>query len=72
MYTVGEFMTKKEDLHVVKPTTTVDEGSSLLSFKVHQILWSIRYCLVFILMASFVPSLQLWNSLWRIESLDFL
>lgn len=26
MYTVGEFMTKKDDLHVVKPTTTVDEG----------------------------------------------
>lgn len=25
-YTVGEFMTKKEDLRVVKPTTTVDEG----------------------------------------------
>lgn len=26
VYTVGEFMTRKEDLHVVKPTTTVDEG----------------------------------------------
>lgn len=26
MYTVGDFMTRKEDLHVVKPTTTVDEG----------------------------------------------
>ncbi|KAF2551898.1 hypothetical protein F2Q68_00037983 [Brassica cretica] len=26
VYTVGEFMTKKDDLHVVKPTTTVDEG----------------------------------------------
>lgn len=25
-YTVGEFMTKKEDLCAVKPTTTVDEG----------------------------------------------
>lgn len=25
-YTVGDFMTKREDLHVVKPTTTVDEG----------------------------------------------
>lgn len=34
MYTVGEFMTKKDDLHVVKPTTTVDEGSCFLSFKV--------------------------------------
>lgn len=30
MYTVGEFMTKKEDLHVVKPTTTVDEALELL------------------------------------------
>lgn len=28
MYTVGDFMTKKEDLHVVKATTTVDEGIS--------------------------------------------
>lgn len=26
IYTVGDFMTKKEDLHTVKPTTTVDEG----------------------------------------------
>ena len=26
VYTVGDFMTKKEDLQVVKPTTTVDEG----------------------------------------------
>ncbi|TKY70596.1 CBS domain-containing protein CBSX1 [Spatholobus suberectus] len=26
LYTVGDFMTKKEDLHVVKPTTTVDEA----------------------------------------------
>ncbi|XVF61213.1 hypothetical protein PTKIN_Ptkin08bG0112000 [Pterospermum kingtungense] len=26
VYTVGDFMTRKEDLHVVKPTTTVDEG----------------------------------------------
>lgn len=25
-YTVGDFMTKKDNLHVVKPTTTVDEG----------------------------------------------
>ncbi|XP_077224809.1 CBS domain-containing protein CBSX1, chloroplastic-like [Tasmannia lanceolata] len=25
-YAVGDFMTKKEDLHVVKPTTTVDEA----------------------------------------------
>lgn len=25
-YTVGDFMTRKEDLHVVKATTTVDEG----------------------------------------------
>nr|4GQV_A Chain A, CBS domain-containing protein CBSX1, chloroplastic [Arabidopsis thaliana] len=30
VYTVGEFMTKKEDLHVVKPTTTVDEALELL------------------------------------------
>ena len=26
-YTVGDFMTRKEDLRVVKPTTTVDEGT---------------------------------------------
>ncbi|EOA17171.1 hypothetical protein CARUB_v10005437mg, partial [Capsella rubella] len=30
VYTVGEFMTKKDDLHVVKPTTTVDEALELL------------------------------------------
>lgn len=24
--TVGDSMTRREDLHVVKPTTTVDEG----------------------------------------------
>ncbi|RWR77579.1 CBS domain-containing protein CBSX1, chloroplastic [Cinnamomum micranthum f. kanehirae] len=29
-YTVGEFMTKKEDLRVVKPTTTVDEALETL------------------------------------------
>ncbi|KAK3416255.1 hypothetical protein EUGRSUZ_H01700 [Eucalyptus grandis] len=28
VYTVGDFMTRKEDLHVVKPYTTVDEGIS--------------------------------------------
>lgn len=28
VYTVGDFMTRKEDLHVVNPTTTVDEGIS--------------------------------------------
>lgn len=27
VYTVGDFMTRREDLHAVKPTTTVDEGS---------------------------------------------
>lgn len=27
VYTVGDFMTKKEELHVVKPTTTVNEGT---------------------------------------------
>nr|POE71532.1 cbs domain-containing protein cbsx1, chloroplastic [Quercus suber] len=26
VYTVGDFMTRKEDLHVVKPTMTVDEA----------------------------------------------
>ncbi|OAY33741.1 CBS domain-containing protein CBSX1, chloroplastic [Manihot esculenta] len=30
VYTVGEFMTRKEDLHVVKPTTTVDEALETL------------------------------------------
>ncbi|KAH7846252.1 hypothetical protein Vadar_011752 [Vaccinium darrowii] len=30
VYTVGDFMTRKEDLHVVKPTTTVDEALELL------------------------------------------
>ncbi|KAL1316223.1 CBS domain-containing protein CBSX1, chloroplastic [Arachis ipaensis] len=29
-YTVGDFMTKKEELHVVKPTTTVDEALEIL------------------------------------------
>ncbi|KAG6533660.1 hypothetical protein ZIOFF_007535 [Zingiber officinale] len=29
-YTVGDFMTKKEDLHVVKPSTSVDEALELL------------------------------------------
>lgn len=32
MYTVGDFMTRKADLHVVKPTTTVEEGFIVLSF----------------------------------------
>lgn len=27
IYTVGDFMTKREELHVVKSTTSVDEGS---------------------------------------------
>ncbi|KAE9448480.1 hypothetical protein C3L33_19621, partial [Rhododendron williamsianum] len=30
IYTVGDFMTKKEELHVVKPTTTVDEALEYL------------------------------------------
>ncbi|KAK8716667.1 hypothetical protein V6N13_043972 [Hibiscus sabdariffa] len=30
VYTVGDFMTKKEDLHVVRPTTTVDEALEAL------------------------------------------
>ncbi|XP_030975215.1 CBS domain-containing protein CBSX1, chloroplastic isoform X1 [Quercus lobata] len=30
VYTVGDFMTTKEDLHVVKPTTTVDEALEAL------------------------------------------
>ncbi|KAK2657518.1 hypothetical protein Ddye_010570 [Dipteronia dyeriana] len=30
VYTVGDFMTTKEDLHVVKPTTTVDEALETL------------------------------------------
>uniref|UniRef100_A0A5B7A3V0 CBS domain-containing protein n=1 Tax=Davidia involucrata TaxID=16924 RepID=A0A5B7A3V0_DAVIN len=30
VYTVGDFMTRKEDLHVVKPTTTVDEALDIL------------------------------------------
>ncbi|KAK4417506.1 CBS domain-containing protein CBSX1, chloroplastic [Sesamum alatum] len=30
VYTVGDFMTRKEDLHVVKPTTTVDEALEML------------------------------------------
>ncbi|XP_014519247.1 CBS domain-containing protein CBSX1, chloroplastic [Vigna radiata var. radiata] len=29
-YTVGDFMTRKEDLHVVKPTTSVDEALDIL------------------------------------------
>ncbi|GMI86465.1 CBS domain containing protein 1, CYSTATHIONE [BETA]-SYNTHASE DOMAIN-CONTAINING PROTEIN 2 [Hibiscus trionum] len=30
VYTVGDFMTRKEELHVVKPTTTVDEALEAL------------------------------------------
>ncbi|CAL5366913.1 unnamed protein product [Camellia sinensis] len=30
VYTVGDFMTRKKDLHVVKPTTTVDEALETL------------------------------------------
>ncbi|XP_054808237.1 CBS domain-containing protein CBSX1, chloroplastic [Prosopis cineraria] len=30
VYTVGEFMTRKEDLHTVKPTTSVDEALETL------------------------------------------
>ncbi|GER30906.1 inosine-5'-monophosphate dehydrogenase [Striga asiatica] len=30
VFTVGDFMTKKEDLHVVKSTTTVDEALEML------------------------------------------
>ncbi|KAK9163876.1 hypothetical protein Syun_004778 [Stephania yunnanensis] len=30
VYTVGEFMTRKEDLHIVKPTTTIDEALETL------------------------------------------
>ncbi|XP_022740126.1 CBS domain-containing protein CBSX1, chloroplastic-like [Durio zibethinus] len=30
VYIVGDFMTRKEDLHVVKPTTTVDEALETL------------------------------------------
>ncbi|KAM0970754.1 hypothetical protein FF1_018781 [Malus domestica] len=30
VFTVGDFMTRREDLHVVKPTTTVDEAIELL------------------------------------------
>ncbi|KAK4260104.1 hypothetical protein QN277_003262 [Acacia crassicarpa] len=30
VYTVGEFMTRKENLHVVKPTTSVDEALEAL------------------------------------------
>ncbi|KAK7367558.1 hypothetical protein VNO80_09572 [Phaseolus coccineus] len=30
LYTVGDFMTRKEDLHVVKPTTSVDEALDIL------------------------------------------
>ncbi|KAK6237667.1 hypothetical protein QUC31_003136 [Theobroma cacao] len=30
VYTVGDFMTRKENLHVVKPTTTVDEALETL------------------------------------------
>ncbi|KAG6571273.1 CBS domain-containing protein CBSX1, chloroplastic, partial [Cucurbita argyrosperma subsp. sororia] len=30
VYTVGDFMTRREDLHVVKPTTSVDEALEIL------------------------------------------
>ncbi|XP_031386813.1 CBS domain-containing protein CBSX2, chloroplastic-like isoform X2 [Punica granatum] len=29
VYTVGDFMTRKEEMHVVKPTTSVDDGGGL-------------------------------------------
>ncbi|KAI4377216.1 hypothetical protein MLD38_014882 [Melastoma candidum] len=29
-YTVGDFMTRKEDLHIVKPNTTVDKALEML------------------------------------------
>lgn len=32
VYTVGDFMTRKEELRVVKPNTSVDEGTFLLKF----------------------------------------
>jgi len=35
VYTVGDFMTRKENLHVVKPTTSVDEGTSTSQCDAH-------------------------------------
>lgn len=35
VYTVGDFMTRKEELHVVKPTTSVDEGAFSLEFHLY-------------------------------------
>ncbi|KAG9148198.1 hypothetical protein Leryth_014109 [Lithospermum erythrorhizon] len=34
-YTVGDFMTRKEELHVVKPCTSVDEGTPASFFGQH-------------------------------------
>ncbi|XP_040867950.1 CBS domain-containing protein CBSX1, chloroplastic isoform X1 [Glycine max] len=43
-YTVSDFMTKKQDLHVVKTTTTVDEGTSMFySILLCDLLYSFIY-----------------------------
>lgn len=63
-YTVGDFMTRKEELHAVKPTTSIDEGKRC-GF------W--RFCMyllnVLILCCSCQQQFGLW---WRKGSLVFL
>lgn len=66
-YTVGDFMTTKEHLHVVKPTTTVDQGM-LEAQKLR-----LRLDLLSFLTDCFVSvSLQHWIFLWRRELPVFL
>ncbi|TXG59390.1 hypothetical protein EZV62_013963 [Acer yangbiense] len=54
VYTVGDFMTTKEDLHVVKPTTTVDEAletlveSRITGFPVIDDDWKLASSLIFV------------------------
>jgi len=76
VYTVGDFMTRKENLHVVKPTTSVDEALELLvqhrisGFPVVDDNWKLVSFILnlfpqlsyrFILEYSFCDILLLWN-----------
>jgi hypothetical protein len=50
VYTVGDFMTKKDELQVVKPTTTVDEGIYLVEVSFwDNFFFSLRFSVVSLL-----------------------
>lgn len=56
---VGDFMTRKEDLHAVKPTTTVDEGIGHIRFVCQIILHLLILFLNFLSwVGSFVTALE--------------